>query len=287
MEGLFRLPAELRAQIWQYCLPEPRHILIPHNRKHRGAFDIPVALHICHESRAEAQRHYTLTPSTLELPENEGTDRLDLLENDLTWVDFSKDAICLEGLWNPWTPKPVVPSQTLSRAQRLAFEFSAPQNFMQLMDILTPVNKYIDSLPELREVVLYSMPKKWFEDHTGRVQERHPPLQNAAEAAKILLRLLHMLFGGHAWLDSGTGIPPPLRWQFISNPAANVWAGPFADSESYEYVFRCACTGRFEIQSLSWDQLGQLRRVQSAEPRVHHLVGCYEGCPEHTLSPDS
>lgn len=277
METLSSLPAEIRALVWQYCLPEPRHVVISTRRRH---YDTPVVFHISHESRSEARRHYTRTPAILEIEADE-YDRSDRPTRNQFWVDFSNDTICVEGDWSSGMFGQVKPSSTLARVQSLAFEFCPPQNFMQLLEILTPVHRYEDSMKDLREVVLYSGPKKWFEDPHGRVQIRHPPLDNARDAARILLRLLHMLFGGHAWLDSGAGIPPPLRWQFVANEEANVWAGPFPRAVSYDYVFRCARTGKFEIQNMTWEQLGRLRRVQSPEPRVHDLVGCYENCPEH------
>lgn len=278
MDGLFSLPTELRALIWQYCLPDRRHIVLSARPKR---FAAPNVFHICHESRTQAQRHYQLTPAALGVRRRDTTTDYDDLRRHQIWVDFSRDTICVEGDWNLRPPRDKL-STTLWRAQSLAFEFCAPQNFMQLLDILAPVHGNLDNTPDLREVVLYSLPKKWFEDyHTGRVQERHPPLDNAHDAARILLRLLHMLFGGHAWLDSGAGIPPPLRWEFVSNDEANVWAGPFPHADSYDYVFRCASTGKFEIQQMDWEQLGQLRRVEPSEPRVHELVGSYKGCPEH------
>lgn len=269
--SMFRLPAELRAQIWQYCLPSPRHIILSARNVPRGT---PVIFHVCHDSRAEAARHYVLAPDVLEV-----TQQIDSRAS--VWIDFTEDTICVDGFLAPNITAEITPTLTMIHVQRLAFEFSPPQNFMQLLDILTPLHRCLGSMPALKEVVLYSMPKKWFEDHTGRVQERHPPLSNTHDAARILLRLLHMLFGGHAWLDSGAGIPPPLRWQFVCNDEANVWAGPFPAAERHEYVFRCASTGKFEIHSMTWEQLGRLRRVQSTEKLVHHLVGSYDGCPEH------
>lgn len=265
-KGLFRLPAELRAEIWQLCLPAPRHIVIPQRSRRR--VQTPTVFHICHESRSEAQRHFNLVAPTPEA---------DWKGDEKIWIDFSRDTVCIEGEWIL-----LFRSSALARnIQRLAFEFRAPQNFMQLLEILAPVHDSMGSFPSLREIVLYSLPKKWFEDHYGRVQERHPPLADSSAAAKILLRLLHMLFGGHAWLDSGAGIPPPLRWQFVENEECDVWTGPWPEQERYEYVFRCAATGRFEVQSMTREQLARLKRTESPEPRVHQLVGCYEGCPEH------
>ena len=268
MTSLFSLPPELRAQIWNNCLPGPRHILISHKLKY---LQPPVLLHICHESRSEAQRHYVKAPAALY-----GTD------GELSqWIDFKQDIICI-GSEGVFVQRPGhEPTTTFRHVQRLAFEFHPPQNFIQLLEILMPVDKHLSDMPQLKEVILYSMPKKWFEDQFGRVQERQPGIAGERDFARILLRLLHMLFGGHAWLDSAVGIPPPLRWEFVSNEDADVWAGPYSNAEKHEYVFRCASTGKFEIQSMDQKQLARLKRITKAEPRVHHAPGCYTGCPEH------
>lgn len=268
MATLFAIPPELRAQIWHNLLPGTRHIMVSHHVKHPP---VPVVFHICNESRSEAGRQYSLTPTGIYANSSELSQ----------WIDFSRDIICV-GSQEALTCRLKDPATTGFRnLQRLAFEFCPPQNFMQLLEILIFLDKHSFAMPDLKEVILYSLPKKWFEDHTGRVQERHPPITGEKESMQILLRLLHMLFGGHAWLDSESGIPPPLRWEFVTNDDADVWAGPYSDARRHAYVFRCASTGKFEIQSLDQKQLEQLSRTNSADPKVHQLVGCYSGCPEH------
>ena len=148
-QGLYRLPAELRAHIWHLCLPGPRHIIIPQRPLRR--LKTPNVFHICHEARSEAGRHYELVPSTLE---EHPKDSAEVPHSELIWINFTKDILCIEGDWMPSRAS----SELLRRTQRLAFEFRAPQNFMQLLEILAPIHQHLSAFPSLREMLLYSLP---------------------------------------------------------------------------------------------------------------------------------
>ena len=77
------LPAEIRIQIWQYCLPEPRVIEIRNDRDFPDATSIcriPPMLHACLESREIASQVYGLS---LGMDGKPGQ----------IWVDFERDTV--------------------------------------------------------------------------------------------------------------------------------------------------------------------------------------------------
>jgi hypothetical protein len=100
------LPAELRYQIWALSLPGPRVIEI---RNHTGGFAalnktkrpylvnsicrVPALLHICHESREEALKHYDLAFGMGRLPPKISVD----FSKDITYFGPKSDFYLAQG----------------------------------------------------------------------------------------------------------------------------------------------------------------------------------------------
>ncbi|KAI0885386.1 uncharacterized protein GGS22DRAFT_163584 [Annulohypoxylon maeteangense] len=96
MAGFADLPPEIRAIIWEFCLPGPRTVVVKRLRHTRA----PVVFHICRESREEAQRHsYELAFS---VPYDGGLwmtwHRLDFNGRPVIWFNFLLDRLCLESI---------------------------------------------------------------------------------------------------------------------------------------------------------------------------------------------
>lgn len=81
MTGFTDLPAELRVQIWQYSLPEPRNLVLSWNGEDfRSNAYAPNLAHVCRESRLELATKYELSFSSQEYPAH-------------IWFDFSCETL--------------------------------------------------------------------------------------------------------------------------------------------------------------------------------------------------
>ncbi|KAI1093344.1 hypothetical protein F5B19DRAFT_131455 [Rostrohypoxylon terebratum] len=135
------LPPEIRVMIWQFCLPGPRTVMVKVGKHTRA----PVVLHICRESRSEAQKHsYELAFPVASFSTERNT--LAMNGRPLIWFNFSLDRLCFQDKFfsfPPWCPN-------LKRVKSIGlmfvqFAYAYPLIYYRLLS----------RSPQLEEVAVY------------------------------------------------------------------------------------------------------------------------------------
>ncbi|KAI0832949.1 hypothetical protein F5Y06DRAFT_307407 [Hypoxylon sp. FL0890] len=267
MSGFADLPPEVRELIWEYCLPGPRNVTVL--RRHTPA---PVVLHICRESRVEAQRWYELAfPIALLRPKSQYAEPVVQFEDRrVIWFNFKEDRLCLDSS----RFKPRHCKRSFQRLRSLGLRCcpgGKPWNLLR--SVAGRLRKWeTTQLPWLKEIVFFGPAvhhvslRNWYASE--RAAEVSEYQWDACE--RLRRRMTSMPSMRHS-----SGIP--MRWvpaNSAHNYAFNDPTDSLATERARYYVFLCATTGQFEVQKLTKEQLGWTAREYGP-------IRGFRGCPEH------
>ncbi|OTA81339.1 hypothetical protein M434DRAFT_17407 [Hypoxylon sp. CO27-5] len=259
------LPAELRIIVWEFCLPGPRNVTVMKG-KHTPA---PVILHVCFESRAEAQRKsYELAFPVAIKPARRGFimgPDIQFESTPVIWFNYKLDRLCLDSSWVDFQSCPG--SFRRLRSLGLSYRCNAYCGDGIIGMFYRSIWEDV-AFSGLKEVVLFG-PRHDVADVHLLATVPSPPLTSDDDL--LVCRLLGSRI--RAILNNNM---PPIRWH-LTNFVGDCFSGPRSAPSSeavYNYVFICAVTGEVEVQELDQEQLGWEIEENGQGPRS-------KGCPEH------